>query len=354
MRRLTAGLLAALVMMATVPTIASAATRPITFFAFIGDECIQGNASDGAIVHVVWRDADGTLKANKTLTADGSNDGYFSACGSGPDVVVEKGDRLRANDGTSTHSLVVPELTAQGNRVRDVYKGRGPAGQYVKLICAFSNGFEPCMQTWKIRVNAEGQWSFKPGWDVGAGETMLLQWKSAVGDAIITIATPAILTVRIGSAHLVGVTRDGAPAAIVLRRGPSFDIRATTNVASSPVDGEFTGKLRNQAGNKVNVRAGDLISSDIAPDLEWIVPDIQASGDSSTGHVTGRCVYDDPSGPLNGDLRIDAPGDSSEITDNMEEDGSFDVELDFAAGDKLIVGCGMSTGDWVEKVFTAV
>ena len=342
--------------LALVPGVAAAATRPITVRTYIGGECVFGTASDDAIVQFVWKAADGTRKAKTSVHADSS--GEWQYCASDGDN-VRIGDRIRANDGSSVHELVVPRLTGFGNRVRDVYKGQAPAGDYIKLICLFSNGFEPCVETWKIHVSSEGKWSFRPGWDVGAGETLGVQWKSPSGDFVRTFATPAILTVRIGSARVVGTARNGASTTFVLKRGPALDVKAMANPVASLFNGDFTGQLRNQAGNKVKVRAGDLISSDIAADLQWVVPDIQATGDASTDHVTGRCHYDDPSEVFSGDLQIFAYHNGefvnrSSITDYYDDDGYFDVEMEFQAGDQLIVRCGMFTGDWSERSFTAV
>ena len=348
--------LVALMVLALVPGVAAAATRPITFTIFMGDSCVRGRASDNGMFDFAWLNANGGTKYAALVQA--GPDGRFSICP--PQArIVEAGDRLMTHDGSALHELVVPGLTGFGNRVRDIYKGRGPANQYIKLICSFSGGFEPCQETWRVRVNSEGKWSLKPGWDVGPAETLVVQWKSPSGDFVRTYATPAILTVRIGSARVVGTTRTGGHPTVVLKRGPALDVKAMANPTASPLNGDFTGQLRNQAGNKVNVRPGDLISSSIAADLMWIVPAIQATGDASTDHVTGRCHYDDPSEVFSGDLQIFAYHNGefvnrSSITDYYDDDGYFDVEMEFQAGDQLIVRCGMFTGDWSERSFTAI
>ena len=355
-RAAIAGAVIALMVLGVVPATVSAATRPITIEVYIGNHCIIGRASDNANVALTLKTSDGTTKVHRNTTA--SAVGTWSICNLGGNV-VEIGDRIRVADGNSVHHLTVPLLTAFGSRDRDSYKGRGPAGEYIKLICQFSNGFEPCTRTWRIRVSSEGKWSLRPGWDVRGGETADAQWKSPAGDIVRARATPAFLIVRIGSARVTGATRSGAHAVVVLKRGPALNIRAMANPESNPVDGRFSGRLRSQAGNKVLVRAGDLISSDISSEVEWFVPDIQATGDSSTQHVTGQCEYEDPSGAQSGDFEIlafrnGAFVSSSSITDGVDENGFFDVEMEFQAGDRLLVRCGMGGGDMAEKFFTAV
>jgi hypothetical protein len=342
------------------PASVSAATRPITISVFKGDRCVAGSASDDAVVQITWKDANGNRKARVTRDADEGGRWIFCAGQNGPQV--QTGDWISVEDMATndTHLLIVPTLTAFGNRVRDVYKGFGPAGTYIKVICSFSGGFEPCQQVWRIRVSDEGKWSMRPGWDVRGGETMIAQLKTEAGDFVRAIANPPILTVRIGSPRVVGETRSGAALNVVLKRGSSLDVRATANLHASPYDGAFAGPLKNQAGNKVNVRPGDLISSDISADLQWVVPNINATGDSSTGHVTGRCHYDDPSGPQFGALRVlvlhnGEVIDGSSIVDSMDENGFFDIdELVFEPGDQVLVRCGMATSDWAEKMFTAI
>ena len=348
--------LLALMLAAIAPAYAAAATRPITLKIFIGDQCLAGKASDNAFLAIDWRDGNGALKYSVSgVPADGN--GNWEWCSQLP-VHVVSGDIIRVTDtgSSDSHLLIVPELTIYGNRVTDAYKGRAPGGSSIKLICWFSSGFEPCSETWRILVSNTGKWSFRPGWDVGAGETIIAQWKSPAGDFVRSYGTPAELSVRIGSARIAGVTRNGSHPTIVLRRG---QLMAMAHPDASPLDGVFTGKLRNQAGNKVKVKAGDLISSDIAADLQWVVPQIVATGASSLQHVAGHCDYDDPSEPQVGDFEIlvfhnGEFVDRTSIVDFYDENGYFDVELEFQAGDRLLVRCGMGTGDWAEKMFTAV
>jgi hypothetical protein len=354
MKRLSISLLAALLLAAAVPALASAAVRPITFNAVIGDRCLRGFASDSATVKVVLRDSNGVKKSGKTFTA--RSDGSFTVCGLHARIAI--GDTLHAEDGNSVHDFVIPLLTGFGNRDKDVYKGQGPAGDYVKLICAFGNGFEPCQATFKVHVNSEGKWSLKPGWDVQGGETFYVQWKSPAGDKANVIATPPYLIARIGTAQVRGETRSGSTPTIVLKRGPALDVVAMANPQADVFDGEYTGALRNMAGNKVAIHTGDVITSDMSSEIDWVVPDIQANGNSSTDRVHGYCHWDDPS--YLGELRIDIyrSGEfvtGSEITDGVEEDGSFHVNMHpgFQAGDRIEVQCGMGAGDFAEEVFTA-
>ena len=353
-RASTAAVLVAVIAAALVPAYAAAATRPTTLNLTLGSNCLRGTASDDAVVELVWKDSDGHRKLRINVAAGPT--GAWNYCSSQSDVLLERGDQIKATVDGNAHILVVPLLTAFGSRDLDVYKGRGPAGAYLKIICSFSDGFEPCMDTWKVRVSSQGKWSFRPGWDVGGNDTMVVQWKSPAGDKVFTIANTAYAVVRIGSPRFTGATRNGTVANFVLKRGPALDVKAMAHPMSSPLNGDFVGKFRNAQGNTVKVRAGDLITSDISSAIDWIVPDVVATADSSSGHITGHC----PSDGWGVGVTVyrdgeNIAGDSALFTDegNFDFDFSDGSNLPFQAGDRVLVGCQINDADWVEKFFTA-
>lgn len=343
-----AALLSALATVAVFPGAVAAATHPITFELYMGENCIEGRASDDATVQLLWKDVDGTRKARTSVVA--SPLGYWTFCSSRVGVEVETGDRISANDGTSTHLLVVPELTLFQNRITDQYRGRGPAGQIVRLICGLTNGFEPCQQVWRIRVNAQGQWSLGIGHDVVGMENMGLRWKSPAGDKVNVWNTAPFVVVTIGQAAISGAARSEAAVTVVLMKANTVDIRGTAHATGDLGSGLFRSRFLNQNGNRARVQVGDRVTSDIAADLDWIVTDIDALGDVSTSHVTGHCVQ-----ALQFTVSLFRDGD--QIAGDRwftEEDGSFDSDFEnepLASGDWLLVGCQLSTGDWIQKWF---
>ncbi|MEO6351049.1 MAG: hypothetical protein ABIP53_10400, partial [Candidatus Limnocylindrales bacterium] len=259
------------------------------------------------------------------------------------------GDRISANDGTSDRLFVVPELTLVINRVDDVFKGRGPANGYVKLFCGYTNGFEPCQQKWKIRVNAGGKWAYRPGWDVVGWQQMSVRWTSVNGDQVWANARGPFVDVTIGSAVVRGATRANAPATVALRRAGSNDVRATAVTNGNPLWGEFKTKFRDVNGNPVKVRADDRITSDVAPDEDWIVPNIVANADSESDSVAGVCPAESFFARAEV-VRNDYPdGDYTW----PEEDGSFEIDLswlDIQPREPVRVSCYLvGPGDWAGR-----
>lgn len=68
----------------------STSTRPLTFRANIGFDCVQGSASDGATISLTWKSAAGRLKGSAVVRAS-ATDGRWAYCSTGS-TVVEIGD----------------------------------------------------------------------------------------------------------------------------------------------------------------------------------------------------------------------------------------------------------------------
>jgi hypothetical protein len=343
----TMALLAAVLVGAGFPAYTAAATYPISFNVTMGDFCLHGLADGGATVHVEWRAADSSPKAIKNVVA--SLNGNWGFCK--PGAIVTTGDTIDASDGNSSHGLVVPPLTLFQNRDTNVYKGSGPPGDYVKLICGLSNGFEPCQLTWKLKVNSEGRWSYKPGWDVNGDENMGLSWKNANGDKVRIWNTSPFVTVTIGQAAFHGAARAASPATVVLKK-PNFDVRGTAHPTGAIGYGTFTSRFRDTNGDKVKVHVGDLVTSDMASDLDFVVSNITASANVSTGHVTGNCVPDSLWFITVFRNGVDIDGDDWRFDPDTHFNADFS-SLPLMAGDRVLVSCQLPTRDRIQKWFTA-
>ena len=248
---------------------------------------------------------------------------------------TEPFDTVWVNDGISANAITLPVLTLVQNRVDDIYRGRGPAGQYVRLVCDRPTGFNACDWNRTIKVNSQGKWSFGNYWDISGNKGMYLRWRRG-DDIISTTSVSPFLQLTIGSPKVSGATRNGASFAVVVKKANTVDMRGSASGIASTATGEFNGKLRNQSGNLVNVRVGDFVTSDVAPDVAWIVHDIPASANSSTGHITGFC--DDARSYIvlvyHGGVLVD----SDEMYTEMS--GNFDIDyLTFQAGDQIQVSC---------------
>lgn len=350
---------AALLLAVSLPGIAAAAPVPIRFDISLGAACVGGTANADAAVNLVWKNAIGAVKAQVTVT---SIYGRWSYCAPNPSTVAAVGDSIKASAGSSTHTLVLPRLTVNVNRVDDVVRGEAPAGAMVRLSCWGGPlpTFEPCQWRARVRVAANGSWSLRPGWDILGGESFGLRWLSPSGDKVWADGTGPFVTVTLGSSRFSGATRPNQTAHLVMRDGTSFDVLAMGSAVSDASGGNFSGRFRDNEGHAVSISATDILSSDISPDIDWVVPDIEASASASTDVVSGRCFDAGTAGDLV-QIRLSRAGqERGWAIEGTENDGSFAVYMPgigfpdpavVKSGDKILISCMQSNADWVQMSF---
>jgi len=347
-RRLAvAASLIALSVSALLPISAVAAPGPMTIDVTLGTTCVRAKVPAGTpSARIVWKDAELNVKVDTVEEADA--DGNIGAC-VGNDY-VEIGDRVRVRVGSASHLLIVPELTLVQDRVNDHYRGRGPAGDYVRLICGLTNGFEPCVQSWKIKVNSAGNWGYNPGWDIFGGDFMSLNWTSSAGDKVRRLNYAPFVVVTIDKAAVSGSTQPGTSSDVLLMKANGA-VRGGAAVTGGPIDGLFQGRFeKDTTGERVLARVGNLVSSDIASDAEFIIRDVEAAPNVGTQRVPGQCPT--PTGRF---VRAWSFRDGAEVDGAYswpDGDGSFRLTtLEFESGDRLLISCDLSTGDRIQKWF---
>lgn len=335
----------------------SAATRPITFDLYLGYGFMYGIASDSATVTLRWKDSTGHLKARAEVTSSESGHWSFDAPAA---TFVEVGDRLTASDGNSTHTLVVPELTAVVNRVKNVIKGTAPAGR-VFLDCLYPGHPVPDIvcRTKRLAVNDEGRWRYWPGYNLQGGDGAELRWKSPEGDDITFWAQAPYVVVTLGRAGVSGVGRQNSTATVLLKEASTHERLASW---SSPigVHQSFTGTLRDSAGERVFVTPGQYVVSTIASDAAFIVPEIQATADVDTDTVSGRCWDTGRSAHGVYILVYRSGAQRGFAVTGTEEDGSFSHDMTDSFpnssvvkhGDDVLIACVLKNHDFVRKWIT--
>ncbi len=340
------------------PGAATAAPPPITFSLSLGviTDCINGQATGGSTIDVVWRDSTGALvgQGSAPVTEWGS----WSACDLDDELhAVQQGDRIKATVGGYTRNYVVPNLSANVDRVNDIYTGTGPAGRTIKiwypagLMADYAEGRS-------IRVGQDGHWSYDPHPYQELILGVEVNWKSPNGDSLWLYASPPELQLTIGSARVEGVADPFETVAIAIVNSP-------TASGSGLADdwGAFDSRLRKQNGTPRQVLAGDhLVAPDVAPDADWIVPDSNATANVLTDQVTGWC---EDTGLLS-DLAIVSLRRTNHTVGSawidLDADGQFSFDFSGQAypffnpanvkhGDRLVVNCMLTTGDWVSQSF---
>jgi hypothetical protein len=341
----------ALVALATVPGSASAATSPLPMEIQMYDSCIAGNATDNSTLSFVWRTAGGALKASGSTLTDPSFGWEY--CATDPGVWVEPGDRISLDDGTNARNYVVPNLTMAINRVTDKVTGTGPVGRSLR-VCPHGRfaDFERCHG---VRAAQDGTWSYKDSGDLD-GFQVDVRWISPNDDSLQISAYAPFVAPMLGTPKFSGST--GVPRGIA-----HAELNSGAKAAGFAVGdqyGNFSGTFLHE-GNPVNVAVGDVVSSDVASNAQFVMPNVEGSADRHNETVSGRC-FDSGTSAHFVDVTITHSGRVRGFgTENVEPDDTFTIDFkhtppfggyhNIRPDDRITVACGQTTSDYAQLKF---
>ena len=122
-------------------------------------------------------------------------------------------------------------------------------------------------------------------------------------------------------------------------------------------------RLVDSHGHLASVAVGDHVTAhSLSSDADWIVPDIQASGNPANDVVSGVCEQTGSVSDL-GHVDVVRPGHvRGRAYVGLDATGHFSWDFggqpspgfdpaNIKHGDKLVVGCMIDTGDWVQRSF---
>ena len=349
---------AALVIGLAVAAPVSAASPTIRFGVDIGSvgSCLILWSTPGETAKLVWRDANGALKAQAT---NESTDGLWFYCPN--NLAVAVGDRLKLTDETSTRTFIVPDLSVRLDRVNDTFKGTGPAGRTVRVN--YPQGlFADVAVTHSARVGQDGKWSFHPtNFDIMGGLWATVTWRSPNDDRVTASGVAPNITVTLDKPRFFGYARPNSDVEVTLDDGGPIALGS----AASDLDGRYEGRFREGDGDLRPVAAGDhLYAVGLASDADWIVPEIDGAANAGTDVVSGRC-HDAGTSANFAIIDVFRTGDKrGYVFASLEANGSFEIDfqevghfyadpVNIRHGDKIVVRCLQVTGDWVQLQFLA-
>ena len=356
-RTIVLGVMAVLAASFALPSVSEAAT-PVTFGddyegIRLGSACVTGRAPSDRALHLVWKSAAGASKANVYIP---TRYGYWSHCSANGDVLAA-GDLLKATVGATTRRLVMPDVTIAVDRVRDVMRGRGPAGSVLELRYVYNYCCWDSDVRVDVTVDSDGRWMFDDDSSLD-GFSANVEWTSTKGDHVGAASNAPDVVVDIGRPLVTGSANPGAAWKVVLRNTTTGTRKG---VAQGTADewGRFSGVFLNASGRPVNVMVGDrVVGSSLTADMDFIVRDIAAAADVATEIVTGKCG--------NGRMfysavrRAGIEIGGTWFAKDRKPDGSFTVDFseeetlgydpaNIRHGDRLVVTCRTGRGDFVEK-----
>jgi hypothetical protein len=247
------------------------------------------------------------------------------------------------------------------DRVSNTFHGTGPASRTIRL--SYAQGLlSDYEETHSVRVGQDGHWTYDPDFDIPGGQYASLSWVSPNGDNLETHGIAPQIDITIGQSTARGWVNETMPVRLVLLDGVSGERKAVATDVSDQ-NGAVVAVFRDEAGDRVPVAVGDRVRGRaLADDLNWIVPDSEATANVATDVVTGAC---DDAGRL-GRIAIVEIHRTGQQRGHafLQVDSSGDFEVDFGGratpgfnpanikhGDRMVVRCMLSTGDWVLQSF---
>jgi hypothetical protein len=156
---------------------AYAATRPTTYWLYLGCGCANARSSDRAQVHFVWRNSKGAVKLDLRFRT--SKGGDWPEIGLAAPKVLRIGDVLKATVGGTTHKLRIPTLRIKLDADTDTFHGRAPANSSILL------GYADGLNEIAVGVGSDGRWRYNdPAFDIQSGTHAYARWNSVKGDTV--------------------------------------------------------------------------------------------------------------------------------------------------------------------------
>lgn len=358
--RLAAAMAAAVVLSLVVVSHVGAAT-PITFGSSdggglqLGSACINGWAASNAAIRIVWKSSSGSLKARVDMTT--SIGGTWRYCSDTKQLRV--GDTIKAVVEGTSRKLTMPNVSISSDRSTE-FHGRGPASQDGDLW--YNAGiYADYQQHVTVSSDATGRWSVLTESPLMGGLGAEVDWATPQGDYFTAWMFTQYVKVTLGTA---GVEAGGAAAAtttVKLRDASDNSLRGRAAL-SFDGDGLAEGQFVDSAGQPVNVQPGDRVVSQLAPGLDWHVPDVTGSADVDNDLVSGQC-YSTEISPLWAEVRIyrtggaigfavaDTDANGGFTADFTSRPAPFYDPANIKHGDQVTIGCYYNTGDIVAMEF---
>ncbi len=342
--------------------VASATTSQINFGSgefdglLPGGACIFGSAAPNMTVTLTWRNSNAKLKVKTSVPS--SSSGHWQYCSASK--TLRTGDLLKASDGLTTRHFTMPLVTLIVDRAANRFHGQAPANSTLGLWT--HSGFSDYYAHEDLASNANGRWTFSDGDDVPGGTDAYLDWFSAHGDSVTVHAAGPELDIIVGSSRYNGFADPNQAVHFVLRDPATHVIRATADSVGDDY-GYFSGEFRDALGTPVKVAMGDrVVAHKVAADLDWLVPQIEATADVAADTVSGAC-HDAGNPAGTAIVRVRRTGhERGFAVVGVDASGQFNVDFgrrptflydpaNIKHGDRLVVTCWLATGDTAMQSF---
>jgi hypothetical protein len=326
----------------------------------LGSACLNGRAPADTPIRIVWKSASGRIKARVDTTSNLG--GGWDYCSETKHLRV--GDTIKAVVNGTKRTVTMPKVTIASDRVRE-FHGRGPANAQGDLWYTPGGRGIPHQRYWLVTTDSAGRWSrVVKSSLMGKGGLAEIDWSTPEGDYFTAYMNTPYVQLTLGKSQFAAGGRALTDGVVRLRDPADSSLRGRATVSLDHYGGG-TGQFLDGNGNPVAVRAGDRMVSNLASNLDWLVPDVTGSADVAHDLVNGACSSTEIS-PTDALVRVIrtrrvrgyvwvgpfADSDGNFVADFGEPPSPFyNSPANIKHGDRVTIDCYYDTGDIVSMAF---
>ena len=326
------------------------AVAPITFEVRLLSYCVSGNGPASASITVSLRSTDGDLKGRRTI--DTNSLGRWSTCFS---QLVFPTDRLLGNNGSTTRTFIVPNVTMTINRVSDVISGKAPANSQVQLTTWDCQSYTGCGSPVEVNrpTSSTGAYShdFTAAQNIRGKDNALVAWTSPTDDVVTLARQTPYFGVGFRNHWFWGSGQPHALASLALRNSAGTLLSTGRDYVDR--NGYFSGSFADSAGNPLVTSAGNKVTASIASDAIMTIKNMMVDADAATDTISAVCFPNRPfyveaeqsSSPYERTTVYGTANSSGLVTADMTTGDN--VGFDLASGHDFYIQCRNAKGDEV-------
>jgi len=331
---------------------AAAVVSPITFFASMYSQCLNGTGPASMSGTISLLDAGGGLLQKTTVTSDGTG-AWSSACfvwGG-----LQPGLRVKAVFGATQRTLTIPTFTVRADRASDVLSGVAPASTTVTLQWTTNSFISAVSHLTTATSSASGSWSkdVTSLAEFRGGDYVTASFVDSSGDTIVAYEYVPQVVVVLGSSAAHANLLSGTAINGTLETSGGA-IRARLHFAAGSYGYNLDGQFATLTGVPVMPAVGNVVRTDIPTDGTFTVGNVTAKVTTASDLVSGAC----PAGRY---YRIEvvhaSPYSIKWVTGTCASNGTYGRDLtstvDIVAGDRVTVMSRTIAGDVIERIAIA-
>jgi hypothetical protein len=232
----------------------------------------------------------------------------------------------------------------------------GPASKKLEVSIVHYSSFK----TWKTTVinktvSSTGRWSMDTTSSINliGGDQIGVVYRASSGDSFDVEGITPVVGVRIASSRVIGSVNGGSSVTVTLKTAAGTT-RARAHLSSSYNAQALDSVFMNTSGYAVTARVGDKVSSTVASNGSFTIPNLTVSVDTATNVVSGSCLA---SKPMKIEVTTPNPYAFTRTYTTCTSGGHYTLDttssVDIKPGDRVLATVRFSSGDTVSRLRTA-